>query len=184
MYLKARRVGVDLKIWEGPIRRTYRPLSAQWLAWNSLPRGQAAYPGTSNHGWGKAVDLMNWSQRRFIDRYGAPYGWQKRWSDAQHEWWHIKWAGFGIRAKGEIYLPTIRKGTKNIKAITHLQRLLRSLNITTVTNGRYGIWTRRAVRRFQKKHGLKADGVVGPKTWKLLYQKTGNKLRHRPGTLI
>jgi hypothetical protein len=87
----AARDGVDLSIWEQSVRRTYRPLTAQQLAWSIYPRGQAAVPGTSNHGWGLAVDLMNLTQRRWIDRHGARYGWSKRWSDAQHEWWHLKY---------------------------------------------------------------------------------------------
>jgi hypothetical protein len=87
----ASAMGQSLALIEGPIRRTYRPLSAQWLAWNTLPRGQAAFPGTSNHGWGLAVDLMTLLQRAWIDRHGARFGWAKRWSDAAHEWWHLKW---------------------------------------------------------------------------------------------
>ncbi len=86
-----RRFGVSMALYEGSIRRTYRPLSAQWLAWNTLPRGQAAYPGTSNHGWGLAVDLMSYAQRRVVDQIGAKYGFSKSWSDAQHEWWHIRY---------------------------------------------------------------------------------------------
>lgn len=77
------------------MRRTYRPLPQQHDArryWCSRGRcGNAAVPGTSNHGLGTAVDLMNMTQRRWIDRKGAKYGWSKRWSDAPHEFWHLKW---------------------------------------------------------------------------------------------
>lgn len=51
--------------------------------------GNAAVPGTSNHGWGLAVDT---DDAALINKYGAPFGWQKKWSDAAHEWWHFKYA--------------------------------------------------------------------------------------------
>ncbi len=35
-------------------------------------------------------------------------------------------------------------------------------------DGHIGKKTRRAIKRFQKEHGLTADGVVGEKTWALL----------------
>ncbi|MBI2095104.1 MAG: peptidoglycan-binding protein [Candidatus Omnitrophica bacterium] len=35
-------------------------------------------------------------------------------------------------------------------------------------DGRFGKKTKRAIKDFQKKHNLKADGVVGEKTWALL----------------
>jgi hypothetical protein len=31
------------------------------------------------------------AMRAMIDRIGAKYGWSKQWSDAQSEWWHIKY---------------------------------------------------------------------------------------------
>ena len=35
-------------------------------------------------------------------------------------------------------------------------------------DGKYGIKTKAAVKAFQRARGLKADGIVGEKTWKLL----------------
>jgi hypothetical protein len=49
----------------------------------------AAKPGTSNHGWGTAVDVATQDMRSMIDRIGAKYGYSKSWSDAPSEWWHI-----------------------------------------------------------------------------------------------
>lgn len=37
----------------------YRTYAVQVHYWNTLPRGQAARPGTSNHGWGLAIDISN-----------------------------------------------------------------------------------------------------------------------------
>lgn len=51
--------------------------------------GNAAVPGTSNHGLGLAVDT---DDAAYINEHGAQFGWQKQWSDAAHEWWHFKFA--------------------------------------------------------------------------------------------
>lgn len=70
----------------------YRDLDRQWYFWNLYQSGRgnlAAYPGSSNHGLGKAVDLISMAVRGLINAYGAPFGWAKSWSDAQSEWWHI-----------------------------------------------------------------------------------------------
>lgn len=73
---------------------SYRVYSRQvfWKTWwcNRGRCGNAATPGTSNHGWGLAVDVPT-RTRQLIDRYGAEYGWAKKWSDAQHEPWHLKY---------------------------------------------------------------------------------------------
>lgn len=91
----AARDGVDLAIWESAMRRTYRPYSSQVMArnyWCGQGKcGNAAVPGTSNHGWGLAVDLMTPQQRAWIDRHGEHFGWSKRWADAPGEWWHVKY---------------------------------------------------------------------------------------------
>jgi len=74
----------------------YRTIDRQWYFWNLYQSGSgnlAAYPGSSNHGWGLAVDLSSTTARTYIDLYGAPFGWSKSWSDAPSEWWHIKYQG-------------------------------------------------------------------------------------------
>ena len=71
--------------------------------------------------------------------------------------------------------PTLRRGATG----TYVEELQRDLNqwITTappaglkvlVTDGSFGPLTGAAVRAFQQAHGLTADGVVGPQTWRVL----------------
>jgi murein L,D-transpeptidase YcbB/YkuD len=157
-------------------RVAYRTLAEQQYFWARYVSGQgnlAARPGTSNHGWGLAVDVATPAMRQTIDRIGAKYGWAKKWSDAPGEWWHLKWREGTYAAVTDARDdPTIRKGTVNPAAVHRLQKLLRSLHLTNVQNGRYVYWTRRAVRRFQAKHHLPVDGVVGPKTWAALRAAT------------
>jgi hypothetical protein len=73
----------------GPVSG-YRPYSAQVYFWNNQPP-LAAWPGTSNHGWGRAVDLAEPWMRTWIDKHGAQYGWKK--TEAWSEWWHVNYVG-------------------------------------------------------------------------------------------
>ena len=48
-------------------------------------------------------------------------------------------------------------------------------------DGIYGIATRNAVIKFQKKHGITADGICGPKTLSLIGLPTGNSSSNSSG---
>jgi hypothetical protein len=176
MTARARSDGVDMKLWESSMRRTYRELAAQIQArnfWCGQGRcGNAAVPGTSNHGWGINVDLMSMAQRSWIDRHGSTYGWSKRWSDAANEWWHITyqsghWNGHTVPTGPRILKRGVRPGDD----VKELQKLLRQAGHwpqKRKVGRKFGPNTVRAVKRFQRKHKLKADGVVGPKTMRAL----------------
>jgi hypothetical protein len=88
-----RRFGVTL-LPLGP-QSSYRTLPEQEWLWDHVLHAHdpnwVAKPGTSNHGWGLAVDLATPQMRRIVDQIGAKYGWAKRWSDAPVEWWHLRW---------------------------------------------------------------------------------------------
>ncbi|GAB3714499.1 peptidoglycan-binding protein [Mariniluteicoccus flavus] len=68
----------------------YRPLSVQEHYWRTLPRGQAARPGTSNHGWGLAIDISNvgghgTARYRWLNSNAGKYGFD---DNVGHEAWH------------------------------------------------------------------------------------------------
>jgi D-alanyl-D-alanine carboxypeptidase-like protein len=100
------KIGKETGIWICPTssRTAYRTYSEQQYFWNLYVSGHgnlAARPGTSNHGWGTTVDVPSTSMAAAINRFGASYGWQKRWSDAPSEWWHFKYSPGNDRHKGE-----------------------------------------------------------------------------------
>ncbi len=67
--------------------------------------------------------------------------------------------------------PTLRKGRINRPATRSLQVLLRNRGYTSVrVNGKFDWLTRIAVRKFQRKNGIKvtADTTVGSATWRAL----------------
>jgi len=67
-------------------------------------------------------------------------------------------------AQEEYDMPQIKRGSKG-KAVKVLQVILGGLDI----DGSFGPATQASVLAFQKNHGLEADGIVGPRTWKALF---------------
>lgn len=64
--------------------------------------------------------------------------------------------------------PTLRRGSQG-EAVEELQALLNAkYGYDLEVDGNFGNATEAAVKDFQKKHGLTADGVVGKKTWAAL----------------
>lgn len=87
-----KRYGVELR--PTGSMSSYRTYAQQQYLWDLYQKGQgnlAAIPGTSNHGWGLAVDFATPQMRSIVDQIGTQYGWSKSWSDAPSEWWHIRY---------------------------------------------------------------------------------------------
>lgn len=167
MSLRARQLGTSMALADGSVGRCYRSYNRQVLAKRTYG-SNAATPGYSNHGWGLAVDLQNLAQRRMVDRIGRSFGWCKAWSDASWEWWHLKWRQ-GVYRRKTTTSPVLRRGQAG-PSIKRAQQMLRGKKIKRApkANGYFGRSTQQAVKRFQKKHGIKADGIVGSKTWSQL----------------
>ena len=67
---------------------------------------------------------------------------------------------------------TLRRGSKG-REVTKLQNALKGLGYYTMAvDGKYGKGTEAAVKAYQKKNGLAADGIAGPKTQGKLYGST------------
>ena len=59
--------------------------------------------------------------------------------------------------------PTLRRGATG-KLVIQVQA-----KIGVTQDGDFGSKTEAAVRAFQRDHNLVPDGIVGPKTWEILY---------------
>lgn len=90
MNVESRKLGLEL-VPTGS-KSSYRTYEQQVELYNAYLNGTgnlAAKPGTSNHGWGTAVDTPNQNYWDMITRIGAKYGYSKAWSDAPSEPWHF-----------------------------------------------------------------------------------------------
>lgn len=77
---------------------SYRSYGLQQRTWALKPR-TAARPGTSNHGWGMAVD-MDRDSALWLSAHGADYGWvHPQWARPdghRPEWWHLEYVGVDV----------------------------------------------------------------------------------------
>lgn len=90
MNVEARRRGLELR--PTGSMSSYRNYAQQQILWQRYKAGTgnlAARPGTSNHGFGLAVDFATPEMRELVNHIGASFGWSKQWSDAPSEWWHV-----------------------------------------------------------------------------------------------
>ena len=129
----------------------------------------AAYPGTSNHGWGLAIDLAEQWMRGWIDDHGRAFGWAK--TEAFSEWWHVNFI-VGSGPFRPAFEP-LRKGDKGKRVRFYTKRLAfihrpHGKPYLKRKRGFMGSHFRldvvAAVRAFQADHGLAIDGVIGEVT--------------------
>lgn len=143
-------------------RSSYRSYEDQVYFWNNQPP-LAALPGTSGHGWGECVDLLEEWMRSWIDDHGARFGWRK--IEAFSEWWHVNFVG-GVSFPTFVPLKRGSKG-KRVRWYTKRLAFIHRPNDGAYLSRwywRYGRVVAGTVRVFQKDQGLKADGVIGEKT--------------------
>lgn len=164
-----------MRIYPGGPNSAYRTYAQQVLM-KALYGSNAATPGTSNHGWGLAVDLATTGMRAVLDAIGESFGWAKKWSDASWEWWHIKYhPGTWHRRPNpgpSVKYPIMRRGCGGPGQGIYVQEIrkrLRNQGFPRLRKaGPFTVGVHRCVKQYQRKRGLHADGVVGPRTWKAL----------------
>jgi hypothetical protein len=160
----------------GPELSTYRDAPGQDRTWATYLAGGplAARPYTSEHGCGKAIDLKSSWMWAWMWEHGAEYGFRK--TEALGEPWHWNFVGGGSKIRDRF--EPLEKGDrgKRVKKfsrrLAYIQRSKRDRQARFPERKRYlrkprrkfDTGMRRAVILFQRDHGLKADGVIGPKT--------------------
>lgn len=189
MNVEARQRGLELR--PTGSRSSYRTHAEQLAFWELYRTGRgalAARPGTSNHGWGLAVDVPTVAMQNLINEIGAKYGWQKKWSDAPSEPWHFKWRegiwsgpdpGPNGKASKQVFTPptftkappmhvrhfSTRKNARHPDVKVWQQRM-RDRGWNIAVNGIFDAASERVANKFKRQIGLKADGKIGRRAWK------------------
>jgi peptidoglycan L-alanyl-D-glutamate endopeptidase CwlK len=78
-------------------------------------------------------------------------------------WWVLK--------KEEPRISKVLKRGIAAEEVKVLQTMLNKFDYKLTIDGQFGFVTEAAVKGFQAKKGLDADGIVGPKTWAKLYER-------------
>jgi hypothetical protein len=165
MNVEARRLGVELR--PTGSKSSYRTYAQQVELWNLYQSGKgnlAATPGTSNHGWGLAVDLATTQMRSMVDRIGRGYGYAKDWSDAPSEWWHLKyragvWSGPDPGPAGAQAPPTVPDLPKEIEPMALALGVMKDGRFEVFVEDKNGeVW-----HAWQAKEGGWAGAVKGKK---------------------
>ena len=160
---------------------SYRTYEQQQGFYNDYINGNgpvAAYPGTSNQGWGKATDCATSAGVSTVKAIGGKYG--IRWGEAPSEWWHVTyyggWTGGnpGPCDKEPEGVTPLKRGDKGEDVHT-LQGRLKRLGFHPLkdeySNSTFGSQTEQVVKRFQKNNSLAVDGIVGDKTYDEIKQR-------------
>lgn len=88
-----------------------------------------------------------------------------------------------IENNDAVGFPTLKQGSSG-DSVRTMQQLLANAGSTLVIDGIFGSGTRAAVLAFQRKYGLTADGVCGPKTWAKLVEVTMIKTDGKLATVM
>lgn len=154
------RTGVTLYLANG--QEAYRSYSKQ-VYWKNYyinlgtPR-LAATPGTSNHGWARAVDISGYGSTgsatwKALSALAPQFGYSNATGAAVGETWHWEYVG-AIAAQGG--------GSADVLWI---QQRLAAVGINPgPLDGLFGAKTKAAVVAFQGARGLVKDGIVGSMT--------------------
>lgn len=130
-----------------------RALKAYWTS-QGMP-WRAAEPGTSNHGWGIAVDVRGPRAQAWIMRHGASYGWS--WDEGRRvgEPWHFRYVGVSKRRLRQLrkgdglawLTPAERRWCRELDRLRHDRRdpARQRVLVRTLTRERKLIW--RAAQR-------------------------------------
>lgn len=161
---------------------TYRDRATQETLYKPPPVGKgpglAAYPGTSNHGWGTAIDFSSninrfssaehqWMQKN-APRYGWNHPYWARQGGGREEAWHWEASKKAWFPRHTINYPQGSSiglgdsGDEVLQLQKDLNKIYRKRGIKIAEDGDYGMGTYALVRRFQRARGyFRKQGVAG-----------------------
>ena len=145
--------------------------------WLKRDMSMAAVPGTSNHGWGAAVDAAlggygtaarsvgeDGGFMKWIVAHAADHGWS--W-EVQSEPWHLRMVAIPaqVGAGYQVPAPTLELGARSGQ-VGALQNLCNEFGWGDCgrADGDFGPRTQSAVVAMQSMIGVTADGEYGPRT--------------------
>ena len=154
--------------------RTHAEQTALWDAYKAGTGNLAAYPGTSLHESGLALDLTRGTPAQLWAAHdGDPYhvasgehirandyGWRRT---VPSEAWHFSYDAAKDKHIPAPTAPAIAYPTLRMGSIGKWVRALQ-LKLGGRADGVYGPLTRGRVKAAQKRLGLTVDGIAGPKT--------------------
>lgn len=193
LYYRGKRVSRAHKLvlsayeWQhGPVQLNQgrRTLAEQWVFWrNYLRYGKplAAYPSPAapHIKWGRANHALdinagpNPGQAQHVQRFYLNHHVLAKFN-VPGEPWHMD-----VLEEKPLYVaaerlrpdpvPLIKPGARG-KKVLRLKKVMWAKGIRKYKRSTpvYGPSAVDGIKRFQKKHGLKADGIVGQKTWQEL----------------
>lgn len=133
----------------------------------------AAVPGTSNHGWGIAVDVLTKAAAAWMYSHAGKFGWS--WDEGKRvgEWWHFRYVG-GYKPKKD---PLAGYPANEARWIRELDKLRREKKDT----GRQRVLVRelrKSLARVERVAGPKSKGGDG-KGWTALRKRRQRSLLAR-----
>lgn len=142
----------------------------------------AAVPGTSNHGWGIAIDCPNGWEQSWLREHGAKFGWEK--TEAFSEPWHWNFVG-GVGPFKPAF-ESLSYGDRG-RRVEHFAKRLAFIHPSDHAaylkkpSGRFTKEMRQAVRHFQIDQAMQADGVIGEHTAHRIQHVFEKQYAHRGG---
>lgn len=142
----------------------------------AIANGKTATITKEQDGWGYAKEYAGWICLKYTKKVTASTSTKKD-NDIAELQRECNKQGYsnqkvdGIAGPNTLVgCPTVRKGAKG-NITKWIQKRLISLGYScgsSGVDGDFGSGTEKAVKNFQKAHGLTADGIVGQDTWKEL----------------
>ena len=138
---------------------------------NQQPSTYQKEPWTDKKGfgpWDKPL-IYQYTSKGQLDGYSGNLDLDIAYMDENE--WHSYASGEAVsepKPTDPMNYPTLKKGSKN----EYVRAWQTFLNLNGydcgMNDGIFGAKTEKAVKAWQKNHGLKADGIIGPKTWATL----------------